>query len=153
MGQRNGSRNGTGEETLEKLEATQDLCVDTDILVDFLRGRDPGSAAYNKWKDKANLLITSISVFELLMGAHLSSRRAQRIAEAESLIEQHMVLSLDKAAATTASQVASGLKTRGLGVEIRDLFNCSVCLTNKIPILTSNKTHYERIPDLSVISP
>jgi len=122
-------------------------------LVDFLRGRDPGSAAYNKWKDKANLLITSISVFELLMGAHLSSRRAQRITEAESLIEQHMVLSLDKAAATTASQVASGLKTRGLGVEIRDLFNCSVCLTNKIPILTSNKTHYKRIPDLSVISP
>jgi len=122
-------------------------------LVDFLRGRDPGSTTYKKWKDKANLLITSISVFELLMGAQLSSRRVQRTAEAESLIEQHMVLSLDKAAATTASQVGSELKTRGVGVEIRDLFNGSICLTSKIPILTSNKRHYERIRDLSVICP
>jgi tRNA(fMet)-specific endonuclease VapC len=122
-------------------------------LVDFLRGRDPGSTAYKKWKSKANLLITSISAFELLMGAHLSSRKSQRIAEAESLIEQHIVLSLDKAAATIASQVGSELKTQGAGVEIRDLFNGAICLTRKIPILTGNRTHYERIRDLTVIHP
>lgn len=118
-----------------------------------MRGRGPGSVAYKRWKAKAQLLATSISVFELLMGAHLSSRREQRIAETESLIEQHPVLSFDKVAAAKASQVGSQLKNKGLAVEIRDLFNGSICLTRNVPILTNNRSHYDRLPGLTVITP
>lgn len=138
---------------MERLEATKDLCVDTDVLVDFLRGRGPGSVAYKRWKTKAQLLITSISVFELLMGAHLSPKREQRVVETESLIEQHPVLSFDEVAAAKASQIGSQLKDKGLAVEIRDLFNGSICLTRNVPILTNNRSHYDRLPGLAVITP
>ena len=137
---------------MESLEAAADICVDTDILVDYLRKRDPGSTAYKKWKSKAKLSITSVSVFELLLGVHLSSRKNERMAEVESLLEHHAILPFDRGAATVAAQVGSGLRSEGAGIEIRDLFNGAICSSRTIPILTRNLTHYARIPKLSVIS-
>jgi len=87
------------------------------------------------------------------MGAYLSSRKEQRIAEAESLVEQHPVLPFDKAAAARASQIRSELRSKGAEIEIRDLFNGAICTTRRMSILTSNKAHYERIPDLLIVSP
>ncbi|MFQ6074603.1 MAG: type II toxin-antitoxin system VapC family toxin [Candidatus Bathyarchaeia archaeon] len=135
------------------MEAVAAICADTDIIVDYLRGREPGRTAYRMWRGRVEVFLTTISAFELLMGAQLSSRRAERMTEVMSLLEQHPVLTFDTDGAEEAAKKGSELRKIGATIEIRDLFNGAICLSKGLPILTKNKAHYERIIGLTVISP
>ena len=102
---------------------------------------------------KAETFITSITAFELLLEANLSSRRTERMTEVESLLNQHNILPFGRNEASKAAEKGAELKTKGAMIEIRDLFNASICLSEKIPILTSNEAHYERITELLIQTP
>jgi tRNA(fMet)-specific endonuclease VapC len=134
------------------VETVKRLCVDTDILVDYLRGRQPGKTLYSRWREMARILLTSVVSFELLVGAKISSNPGQRLVEVRSLIDQHEILPFDEAAAEIASDKGAELKEAGLTVEIRDLLNSSICLANGLPILTKNRSHYERVSGLQTLS-
>jgi len=137
---------------MEDMEAVRAICVDTDVIVDYLRGRDPGKSTFATWRKKTEVLITSVTAFELLLGANLSTKREQRIIEVESLINQHKILAFTHESAKEAAEKGAKLKLEGIPVELRDLFNASICLSRKIPILTMNKAHYERIKELMVLT-
>jgi tRNA(fMet)-specific endonuclease VapC len=136
---------------LEELEAAKGICVDTDVLIDFLKKKEPGSRAYEKWRNKRTIAITSITAFELLFGASHSENMQKRYEEARSLIEQQHVLPFDKSAANKASKIGIQLQRLGKGIEIRDLFNASICVSQNIPMLTRNKNHYERVAELELL--
>ena len=72
------------------------VCFDTDVIVDYLRGREPGKSAFARWRKKAEIFITSITAFELLLGANLSSKRARRRLEVESLLHQLKILDFNR---------------------------------------------------------
>jgi len=38
---------------LEKVEALKSVCVDTDVIIDYLRGREPGKSAFENWRKKS----------------------------------------------------------------------------------------------------
>nr|MDO8081339.1 type II toxin-antitoxin system VapC family toxin [Candidatus Freyarchaeota archaeon] len=57
------------------MEVVKAICVDTDVVVDYLRGREPGKSAFIEWTKKADISITSVTAFELLLGANLSLKR------------------------------------------------------------------------------
>jgi tRNA(fMet)-specific endonuclease VapC len=89
-----------------------------------------------------------------LQGASYSAARKRRYEEAKTLIEQQeYVLSFDLACADRASEIGSELRAAGKEIEIRDLFNASICLCNEIPLLTRNKKHYQRVSNLKLILP
>jgi len=136
---------------LEELEDAKEICVDTDILIDYLKKKEPGSRAYERWRNKASVGVTSITVFELLLGARQPSLKEKRYEEAKSLIEQHDVFAFDKHAAVEASEIGAELNRLGAGIEIRDLFNASICVNQGIPILTRNKNHYQRVERLELL--
>jgi len=138
---------------MEDVETVRAICVDADVIIDYLRGREPGKSAFANWRKKAEVLITSITAFELLLGANLSSKREERIIEVESLLNQHEILAFDRDSANEAAKKGAELRVKGTVVEIRDLLNASICLSRKIPILTKNKAHYERITMLRVLTP
>lgn len=140
---------------MEKLETAkeEDVCVDTDILVDFLRKREPGFSSYGKHRTRSKILISSVSAFELSYGANLSSNREKRISEVQSILQNHPVAPFDSASASSAAEIAADLRSKGESIEIRDLFNASICLSRQVPILTRNKSHYQRVEGLRLISP
>nr|MDO8080136.1 type II toxin-antitoxin system VapC family toxin [Candidatus Freyarchaeota archaeon] len=135
------------------MEAVKAICVDTDVVVDYLRGREPGKSAFIEWTKKADIFITSVTAFELLLGANLSSKREMRVMEVESLLDQYNVLSFTRDSAKRASDKGAELRVKGSSIEIRDLFNATICLSKDIPLLTRNKAHYERIKELKVLAP
>jgi len=135
------------------LEAVKSICVDTDIIIDYFRGREPGKTVFTDWRNKTEVFLTSITAFELLLGASLSSKREARITEVESLLDQHNTLDFTHESARKAAEKGAELKIKGIPIEIRDLFIASICLTNKLSLLTRNKSHYERIKDLTVLMP
>lgn len=137
---------------MEGLEDLKEICVDTDVLIDFLRNKDPGSQAYEDWRKRATVGITAVSAFELLQGARQSVNREKRLEEARSLIQQQQfVLPLDASSAGKASEISAELMSSGKVIEIRDLFNAAICVSKMIPLLTRNKRHYQRVPNLKLI--
>lgn len=138
---------------MEELEDTEKApCIDTDILIDFLRKREPGNSAYNAWRLKSGrtAMVTTVSAFELHLGAELlSSKRSQ---EVSSLLEHHQILPFDKASARNAARIGAELRKAGKGIEMRDLFNAAICIAHGVPILTRNISHYERIKELQIVS-
>jgi tRNA(fMet)-specific endonuclease VapC len=138
---------------VENVEAVKAICADTDVIIDYFRGREPGKTAFTNWRKKAEVFITSITAFELLLGANLSSKREARITEVESLLDQHNTLNFTRDTARTAAGKGAELRTEGIPIEIRDLFIASICLINELSLLTRNKSHYERIRELTVLTP
>ncbi len=47
---------------------TSRLCLDTSILIAYLKGREPGAAAMQRAVKESACYITSITVYELLFG-------------------------------------------------------------------------------------
>ncbi len=89
----------------------------------------------------SSLFLTSVTAFELTLGANLPSKREKRIVEVESLLDQHNVLTFTLEGAKKAAEKGAELRAKGISIEIRDLFNASMCLLKKIPFLTGNKEH------------
>lgn len=137
---------------MEKLGAAKEenVCVDTDVVVDFLRRREPGVSIYNKYKNQ--LSFSTVTAFELLYGAKISSRPDERVLQVRSILEKHGLLTLDLSGAESAAAILADLRTKGKIIEIRDLFNAAICLSRNMPLLTRNKRHYERVAGLRVLT-
>jgi len=138
---------------MEGLEALKNICVDTDVLVDYLRDREPGKTTFDNWRNKAEIYITSITIFELLLGAHLSSKRQERVNEVQSLLDQCGLLLFDRDSAEKAAEKGAELRLKGHALDIRDLLNASICLSKNMAILTKNRAHYEKVDGLTVLTP
>ena len=69
--------------------AKKNVCVDTDVCIDFLRRKEPGLALLMKLLEKFDPCITTITAFELHLG-HIKMNRKDRI---EDFIDQFFLLS------------------------------------------------------------
>ena len=73
--------------------ATLELCVDTNLLINFLKNREPGATALERALLNYHCGMTSITHYELLYGM----ARARRSIGEEVLTEALTVLPLDRA--------------------------------------------------------
>ena len=137
---------------MAQLETVSRIIVDTDVAVDYLRGRQPGESLYSRWRKKAKLVLTSVVAFELLLGAKLSSKREERLSEVQSFLDQHEISSFDAEAAYLASDIGAELRKKGQSMEVRDLLNASICVAKHMSILTKNRSHYERVAVLPIVT-
>ena len=55
-------------------------CIDTNICVDFLRAKGPGSALFIKLLENYEPCITAITAFELYLG-HIKMKRRDSVAD------------------------------------------------------------------------
>jgi len=78
------------------------IILDTDILVNILRKKNRG----REWKEflkNKTVAFTTITAFELFLGAELSKKRNQNMKSVENLIQQFPVLALSIKSARIAS--------------------------------------------------
>lgn len=62
-------------------------------------------------------------------------------------------LEFDEPSAEKSGQVLAQLESKGLAIDPRDLFVGCVSLAHGYPLITNNRRHLERIPELLVITP
>ena len=125
------------------------LCIDTNSLIDYLKGREPGASAVEKAVKTYNCCVASISVYELLFGV----ARAQREIGEQALLGMMTVLSLDDAVAKRAASLHAELIRKNQDIGIKDILIAATCLEHSVPILTANERHFSRVPGLEVIAP
>ncbi len=121
--------------------------VDTDILIDYLRGRGPGAHLLERL-GRRGYLITAVSTFELALGASHSADPApvMELLHAPSL-------PLTPSAGVRGGETLAGLRQNGEGIDIRDALQAGICLDANRLLITRNRRHFDRVPGLSVVSP
>lgn len=127
--------------------ATSDLVLDSDVIIDFLRHRS------NTLLDTLTRYrghMTAISVYEIEATVVQSDRQAQQFRQ---LVQLMPVLSMDAAAASEAAALQRILQQQGQVIGLPDTLIAGICLVQKLPLLTRNIRHYQRVPGLQVVSP
>ncbi len=124
------------------------VVVDSDLLIDFLRGHDPAASQVAGWIEHDRLRLTAISAFELRLGADFLKRRAA----IRALIAPR-TLPLDAAGALLAGELYATARAEGRTIDLRDALIAGVCRRFELPLATRNVRHFERIPGLELIPP
>ncbi len=122
------------------------IVADTDVLIDFLAGREPAAERVGKELQKNNLATTVITRFELLSGAR-GARESEIIGR---LLESITSVPLDAAAADRAAAVRRALERKGIGVGMADSLIAGIVLSAHGTLLTRNRRHFQRIEDLDL---
>lgn len=124
--------------------------VDTDVLIDYLRGRDPGAS----WVERhlsagSSLQTTVISRFELLAGVRTDREREV----VETLLAAVPSLSLGDGSADRAAEVRSRLEQEGVGIGMGDSLIAGIVLEAGGVLVTRNLRHFRRVTGLRSSSP
>ncbi len=120
------------------------IVADSDVLIDALRGREPAASRVARELNAGALATTVISVFELVSGAR-SDKTREKI---ERFLAPVMVLALDDPAARAAAAVRSALEAAGTPIGTADYLIAGICLSRSATLLTRNRAHFGKVPDL-----
>jgi len=125
----------------------ESLCIDSDVLIDFLRGKPEAAGKMRAAEGRYFLCTTACNAYELLAGAVSPARRTAVI----RLLDRLRVLPLTRAAAEKSAETGAALKARGQGLPLADLLIAGTALENKCLLLTGNRKHFEKIPGLALL--
>lgn len=121
--------------------------VDTDVLIDYLRGSGPGADLLTRL-GRGGYCVTAVSAFELALGsAHRTNPRpVQALLDAPTL-------ALTPRGGLLGGEALALLRGGGRGIDVRDALQAGVCLDADRPLVTRNVRHFERVPGLRVVQP
>jgi len=119
------------------------VVVDTDLLIDFLRGKGPGVGVVRALLVEQRLRLTAVTGFELRMGTDFLARRDDILR-----LFRSRTVPLDLASALRGGEVAAGLRVSGQVIGFADSLQAGICLRHDLPFATRNRRHFDRIPGL-----
>lgn len=119
------------------------VVVDTDLLIDFLRGKGTGVALVRTLLVEQRLRLTAVTGFELRMGTDFLARQDEILR-----LFRSRTVPLDLASALSGGEAAAGLRASGRGIGFADSLQAGICLRHDPPFATRNRRHFDRIPGL-----
>ena len=122
------------------------MIADSDVLIDFLRGRSPWVGRIKLEIKTGHLATTAINSFELLSGTKDAAERDK----VSQLLAALTVLGVTPAASEQAAAIRRELETAGNGIGMADYLVAGVCLAHDGVLLTRNLDHFERVPGLKI---
>lgn len=122
--------------------------LDSDVLIDYLRGSGPGLELVDALRHSLGFLVTAISAFELAAG-----RSYARDPTPVHALLRVPLLGLTRTAGLRAGAVLRALGSEGHGIEVRDAMQAGVCLDARRVLVTRNLGHFERVDGLRVVHP
>ena len=130
------------------------LVLDTSVLIEAERGKFSLSSLLSKTFPKESIYISSISVSELYLGAHLSKKnfKEKRTSSIEIMISSLIILDFDSRVAKAHAHAWSQLKKKGILIGPYDLIIAATCLYHQHSLLTFNIKEFSRVPNLKLAS-
>ena len=124
-------------------------CIDTDIIVEFLRGNEKIS---KKIKENSNkpIFLTTLSLCELYKGAFLSSKKEGEIEKIQSLLNYLELITINQKTAKIFGEKNKLLIDMGKSTQQFDLLNACISISYDLIFVTRNKKHFINIPDLEI---
>ena len=124
------------------------IVADSDVLIDFLAGRNPAAARIEIELGTDSFGTTVVSRFELLAGAR--DRTTEGIVR--RLLDTIHTLPLERQSADRAATVRRTLESRGAAIGMADSLIAGIVLSHDAILLTRNRKHFERVEGLKLAS-
>jgi len=128
----------------------ENICLDTDFLVNFLRNKKEAVEFIETNELKNHLATTYINLFELYHGVMKSHEKENNLVLLENLQNRITILNLSKESVREAGKLLAGLEKDGKPIDFRDLLIGTVALVEGFSIKTDNKKHFDRVNGLNV---
>jgi len=113
------------------------LLVDTDVLIDFIKGFAE--------LPKEPLFITEITLYEFVRGS-------KDISKAKALLEEGFhVIFHENSIIKKASEIYAELKRKGEILDDRDILIAATSAAKALPLLTRNRKHYQKLKEFGVV--
>lgn len=125
------------------------LCLDTDILIDLLRGESKTVEEIKQLEDKFELVTTAINLFELYYGAYKTGRE-RNIEAVKEVARRVEVLNLTEKSAEISGKILAELEKRGEAIDFRDVMIAGIVIENNITLYTRNVKHFKRIAGINL---
>jgi tRNA(fMet)-specific endonuclease VapC len=122
--------------------------LDSDILIDYLRGVGPGRDLVRALIHGVGYRVTAITAFELALGR--SYRENPRPVHA---LLAAPLLTLTRKAGLRGGALLGELRRSGEAIDVRDAMQAGICLETGATLVTRNVAHFERVPDLRLSDP
>jgi predicted nucleic acid-binding protein len=122
------------------------VLVDTDILSDFLRGKNAAvqERARVYLADRGRLTLSVVTIFEIVRGRH----HAGQLDHASAFLtwtRKAEVLPFDAGCAVRAGEIAGSLYQVGRPLAVADVLIGATALVHGLVVATANVKHYERL--------
>ena len=121
--------------------------LDTDWAIYYLRGKDLFVKTVDELR-KEGIAISTISVAELYEGVFRNPMPEKKEVILLNFLEGLRVINITKPVARLFGKKRAELKVKGFTVSDLDLLIACVADYHDLTILTNNKKHFERIPDI-----
>lgn len=122
------------------------VVADTDLIIDFLRGRGSGARLTRELLVQRRLRLTAVTGFELRVGADFLDRREQILR-----LFRSRTVTLDLASTLRAGEIAAALNKAGSAIGFADCLQAGICLRHDLPLATRNRKHFDRIEGLRLV--
>lgn len=127
--------------------ATTQLVIDTDVGIDHLRKK---TGVLKHVLALYACAITAVNLYELRSVPIVSDNQRKTLEEVLQITD---VIPFNQDAAEKAAEVWNTLRAQGELIGAQDVQIAGVCLANRLPLLTRNANHFQRVPDLVLFTP
>jgi len=122
------------------------VCLDSDVLIDFLNNKKEAVQKITKLKnDDVQLATTAVNSFELLNVSN--KEKLQKIRE---FLLNFAIYEFNFESSESAAQIFQELKAGGEIIELTDIMIASIVTANNETLITNNKKHFEKINNLKL---
>ena len=125
---------------------------DTNIIIEFLRGRLPMGLELLGNTDCRLIKVPAIVEAELLIGALKSQNPENSRLAVESLLCNYEVLPFDSACTRIYARVRADLEAAGQVIGPNDLIIAATALAHDAILATNNVSEFQRVPNLRIMS-
>ena len=122
------------------------IVADSDVLIDFLRGRGEGARRVAIELETRSFATTAITAFEIRSGA----RTARQKRAVDILLEAMTVLPFGPEEARIAAEIRQQIESEGQPIGMADYMIAAACIAADGILLTRNRKHFERIKGLKL---
>ena len=123
------------------------ILVDTSILIDYYRKTEKENSAWIALvRQGYTFAISAVTKYEIYSGA-----TSTQLSFWSNIFKAIIILPFDELAVDTAVTLNSALKKKRKQIDNADLFIAATSVSNKVPLATLNKKHFERIDTLKLV--
>ena len=122
--------------------------LDSDFLINFLKGKEKEVKFIHK-ATSANLSTSIICIGEVLEGLYATNNE-DKTAQFEQLITKFKSFEINREVINEFALLRANLRTQGKLIDNLDLLIAATCMAYNLTLVTSNISHFKRIPKLKI---
>lgn len=124
--------------------------LDTNVCVQYLRGRNPSVLQRLQSTPTQDVRLCSVVKAELFLGALRSAKPEENRAKVDAFVRPYQSLPFDDEAAEIQAEIRHDLETAGTPIGPYDLQIAAIALVNGQTLVTHNTAEFSRVAELLI---